>query len=48
VDATGPDHDRWFTIEVKMENKTLGRGAGKSKKAAEAEAARDALAHLQP
>jgi len=48
VDATGPDHARWFTVEVKMENDILGRGAGKSKKAAESEAARDALSRLQP
>ena len=48
VNMTGPDHDRWFTIEVKMGNEVLGQGAGKSKKAAESEAARDALSRLQP
>ncbi len=48
VSATGPDHARWFTVEVKMGNDVLGRGTGKSKKAAEAEAARDALTRLNP
>jgi ribonuclease III len=46
VKATGPDHDRQFTVEVRVGNETLGRGSGKSKKAAEMEAARQALASL--
>lgn len=43
VEATGPDHDKRFTIEVRIGNTVLGRGSGKSKKAAEIEAARAAL-----
>jgi ribonuclease III len=43
VEATGPDHDRVFTVEVRVENEVLGKGTGKSKKAAESEAAREAL-----
>jgi len=44
--AAGPDHDRRFTVEVRIGDDTLGRGAGKSKKAAETEAAHNALERL--
>ncbi|MFC1942821.1 ribonuclease III [Chloroflexota bacterium] len=44
--ATGPDHDKSFTIEVMAGDSVLGRGTGKSKKSAEAEAARIALEHI--
>jgi len=43
VETTGPDHDRRFTVEVSAGDSVLGRGSGKSKKAAEMEAARTAL-----
>jgi ribonuclease-3 len=43
IEATGPDHDRRFTVEVKVGDAVLGRGSGKSRKAAETEAARMAL-----
>jgi ribonuclease-3 len=46
VDASGPDHDRLFVIEVKIGDEVIGRGAGKSKKAAETDAARAALENL--
>jgi len=46
VEAMGPDHDRRFTIEVRVGDTVLGKGSGKSKKAAETEAARSALAQL--
>ncbi len=46
VEAMGPDHDRRFTVEVKTGNTVLGVGSGKSKKAAETEAARAALEQL--
>ena len=46
LEATGPDHDRQFTIEVRAGEQVLGRGSGKSKKAAESEAARSALEKL--
>jgi ribonuclease-3 len=46
IEATGPDHDRKFTVEVKIGNTVLGRGSGKSKKSAEEEAARSALGQL--
>ncbi len=46
VEAMGPDHDRRFTIEVRAGDTVLGKGSGKSKKAAETEAARSALEKL--
>lgn len=42
----GPDHDKTFEAEVEVEGKTLASGIGKSKKAAEMEAARKALEGL--
>jgi ribonuclease-3 len=46
ADATGPDHDRLFTVEVRIDSAMWGRGSGKSKKSAETEAARQALERL--
>ena len=43
MQATGLDHDKLFTVEVIIGDRVLGRGAGKSKKLAETEAARSAL-----
>lgn len=42
----GPDHDKTFTVEVTVDNAVLGRGVGKSKKQAEAVAARLAFEQL--
>ncbi|MBI4283962.1 MAG: ribonuclease III [Chloroflexi bacterium] len=44
--AAGPEHDRVFKVEVRVSERVLGTGAGKSKKAAEADAARSALEKL--
>ncbi len=46
VETMGLDHDRTFTVEVIVDGTVLGRGTGKSKKAAETEAARSALERL--
>ena len=46
VAEVGPDHDKRFTVEVKVNDEILGRGSGKSKKIAEMEAARLALEQL--
>jgi len=46
TEAIGPDHDKQFTVEVVIEREVLGRGMGKSKKAAEVEAARIAWEKL--
>ncbi len=43
IKSTGPDHAKQFTIEARIGDLTLGRGTGKSKKAAEMDAARAAL-----
>ncbi len=43
VEAVGPDHDKTFCVEVVVGGEVLGRGCGKSKQAAEKDAARLAL-----
>jgi len=43
---TGPDHRKMFSIEVVVTGEVLGRATGKTKKEAEQEAARLALARL--
>jgi len=47
VKATGPGHLRQFTVELEVEGKALARGPGKSKKAAESQAARAAWEELR-
>src|SRR5579885_1744174 len=47
LSATGPDHDRLFECVVLHEGVELARGRGKSKKAAESQAARAALEKLR-
>jgi ribonuclease-3 len=47
VSASGPDHDRVFECTVHHAGAELARGQGKSKKAAESEAAMAALAKLR-
>lgn len=42
----GPDHDRTFWIEVKVDNKAYGPGSGKNKKEAEQQAASIAYTHF--
>ena len=44
VGETGPDHNKTFTVEVHLNSNVIGKGIGKSKKNAEQEAAREALA----
>lgn len=43
TDSTGPDHRKTFHVEVSFLGKTHGTGSGLSKKAAEEDAARNAL-----
>jgi ribonuclease-3 len=47
VSASGPDHDRIFECTVHHGGAELARGQGKSKKAAESEAALAALTRLR-
>ena len=46
LSAEGPPHDRHFTCAAIVDGEQLGVGSGGSKKAAEQEAAREALARL--
>ena len=44
--SSGPDHDKVFQITVRLGERELGRGTGKSKKEAEQAAACDALTKM--
>ena len=46
LNAVGPPHERHFTCAAVVDGEQLGVGEGKSKKAAEQEAARETLAKL--
>jgi ribonuclease III len=46
-EATGPDHDRRFTVQIFLGDQLMGEGAGKSKKEAEQAAARAATLLLK-
>jgi ribonuclease III len=46
--AEGPPHERHFTCAAVVDGEQLGMGEGHSKKAAEQEAAREALSKLHP
>jgi ribonuclease-3 len=43
VDESGPDHDKCFEVEALLHSNVLGRGIGRSKKAAEQAAAKEVL-----
>ncbi|MBN2311930.1 MAG: ribonuclease III [Candidatus Hydrogenedentes bacterium] len=45
VRSEGPDHRKEFEVEVLLRDRPSGRGVGSSKKEAEQNAAREALAH---
>jgi ribonuclease-3 len=47
VAIDGPDHARVYTCEILVDGEPLGRGTGSSKKIAEQECARAALARLE-
>lgn len=47
IETQGPDHDKKFTVEVRLGNNVLATGIGRSKKKAETEAARIALEKLK-
>ncbi len=44
----GPDHQKIYTISVKVNGKTMGIGVGKSKKEAEQKAAEEAMKKINP
>ena len=43
ISEKGPDHDKIFEVEVKLNSNTIGKGLGKSKKQAEQAASKEAL-----
>ncbi len=47
VQASGPDHDRAFVVEISIAGRLCGRGEGKSKKEAEQQAALEALTEIE-
>jgi ribonuclease III len=47
IKAEGPDHDRLFTIEVRVNNELYGIGTGKNKKEAEQSAAEEAIKKIE-
>ena len=47
VETAGPDHSKQFTVEIVVEGEVVGNGTGKSKKAAENQAARAAWKKLR-
>lgn len=47
VDSSGPDHDKRFSAEVFVGDDSFGAGRGRSKKEAEQNAAREALARFR-
>jgi ribonuclease-3 len=48
VAASGPDHQRRFVVEVRVDGQVRGIGEGPSRRAAETAAARQAVEALQP
>ncbi len=47
VGEKGPDHCKEFYVEVMLEGKVIGKGKGRTKKAAEQQAAYDAIIKMQ-
>lgn len=48
IGESGPDHDKRFEVEVKLNGKVVGKGIGSSKKRAEQMAAHNAMEQLFP
>ncbi len=47
IKEEGPEHERWFTIQVLVSDEALGVGKGRNKKTAEQEAAKEAFYKLK-
>ena len=47
LEESGPEHNKTFRVSVRMENECLGEGTGRTKKAAEQQAAYKALLLLR-
>ncbi|HET8721604.1 MAG TPA: ribonuclease III [Nitrospira sp.] len=48
VRETGPDHDKVFEVEIRVNGEVVGKGTGRSKKEAEQSAAKQALQEARP
>jgi ribonuclease-3 len=48
LEEAGPDHDKSFRVEARLGDRAIGEGSGHTKKAAEQEAAYQALLALAP
>ncbi len=48
VNASGPDHEKLFRIEVWVDGEVMGTGEGPSRRVAETAAAAEAIEHLRP
>ena len=48
ISEEGPDHDKRFSVEARIGERVIGTGIGHTKKAAEQEAAYQALLLLKP
>jgi ribonuclease-3 len=46
IDELGPDHDKVYTAQVRLKGKIYGKGMGRSKQAAEKNAAQEAIKKL--
>ncbi|KXT79218.1 ribonuclease III [Streptococcus sp. DD13] len=47
VEEAGPAHDKTFTVVVSVDNRTIGKGSGRSKKIAEQSAAKNAVESMK-
>jgi len=47
IDEKGPDHNKEFWVNAKLNGNIIGKGSGKTKKAAEQKAAYEALKYLK-
>ncbi len=47
IKEEGPDHDKYFTVIIKVEDRTLAEGFGASKQKAEEDAAQKAITILE-
>ncbi len=47
LEESGPEHDKAFSVEVRMEDEVIGTGTGRTKKNAEQQAAYEALLLLK-
>ena len=43
VEESGPEHDKLFTVEARIDGQTVGRGQGRNKKSAQQQAAYQVL-----